>query len=110
MESLDTSSESSESLIYDCDSDADNSGSEWASDGAGGRGCEGSGQGSGCGNEIRTGYRSPVGCYFVSRKAVLEFLAGPRTANEVGATSMDESGSEYFPMPRKGRQLPARLE
>ena len=106
MESLDTSSESSESLIYDCDSDADNSGS----DGAGGRGCEGSGQGSGCGNEIRTGYRSPAGCYFVSRKAVLEFLAGPRTVIEVGATSMDESRSEYFPTPRKGHQLPARLE
>ena len=59
-------------------------------------------------------YRSPAGQYFNSLAAVQEFLACFETT--VGNTdarsgsSVDESHLEYFPTPRKGRQLEAILE
>ena len=59
-------------------------------------------------------YHSPAGQYYNSLAAVQKFLAcsGP-TAGDADAgsgSSMDESGSEYFPTPRKGRRLEAILE
>ena len=66
------------------------------------------------GSEFRITYRSPAGRCFTSRTAVQEFLAGPRItaieADTADSPSMDESGSEYFPTPRKGRRLQAILE
>ena len=62
------------------------------------------------GSEVRIRYRSPAGRYFVSRTAVQEFLACPSDADAPYGSSMDESGSEYFPTPRKGRRLEAILQ
>ena len=63
------------------------------------------------GSEVRITYRSPAGHCFTSRTAVQEFLAGPRMtvieADTADSPSIDESGSEYFPTPRKGRRLQA---
>ena len=61
------------------------------------------------GSEVRIRYRSPAGRYFGSRTAVQEFLAYPSDADAPYVSSMDESGSEYFPTPRKGRRLEAIL-
>ena len=55
-------------------------------------------------------YRSPTGLYFASRTAVQEFLACPSDTDAPYGLSMDESGSEYFPTPRKGRRLEAILQ
>ena len=65
-------------------------------------------------SKIRSRYRSPAGQYFNSLAAVQEFLAcSGTTAGDADAgsgSSMDESGSEYFPTPRKGHGLEAMLE
>ena len=64
--------------------------------------------------KTRLRYRSPDGQYFSSLVAVREFLACSGTtagdADTPSASSMEESGSEYFPTPRKGRRLEAILE
>ena len=65
-------------------------------------------------SKVRLRYRSPAGQYFNSLAAVQEFLACSGTtagdADTQSGSSMDESGSEYFPTPRKGRRLEAILE
>lgn len=59
-------------------------------------------------------YRSPAGQYFNNLAAVQKFLAYSGTmAGDTDAESgslMDESGSDYIPTPRKGRQLKAILK
>ena len=59
-------------------------------------------------------YRSPSGQYFNSLAAVQEFLAcsGMMVGNAGpgSGSSRNESGSEYFTTPRKGRLLEAILE
>ena len=65
-------------------------------------------------SKVRSRYRSPAGQYFNSLAAVQEFLACSGTtvgdADAGSESSMGESGSEYFPTPRKGRRLEAILE
>ena len=65
-------------------------------------------------SKVCSRYRSPAGQYFNSLAAVQEFLACSGTmagdADTGSGSSMDESGSEYFPTPRKGRRLEAILE
>ena len=58
-------------------------------------------------SKVRLKYHSPAGQYFNSLAAVQEFLACSETtagnADAGSGSSMDESGSEYFPTPRRGR-------
>ncbi len=65
-------------------------------------------------SKVRSRYRSPAGQYFNSLAAIQDFFAcSGKTASDAGAgsgSSMDESGSEYFPTPRKGRRLEAILK
>ena len=65
-------------------------------------------------SKVRLRYRSPTGQYFNSLAAAQDFLAShTRTASDadtLATSSMDESGSEYYPTPRKGLHMQAILE
>ena len=65
-------------------------------------------------SKVRLKYRSPAGQYCNSLAAIQEFLACSGTtvgdADAGSGSSMDESGLEYFPTPRKGRRLEAIFE
>ncbi len=62
----------------------------------------------------RLRYRSPTGQYFNSLVAVQEFLTCPSMTvgdtDTPATSSMDESGSVYYPTPKKGLHMQAILE
>ena len=70
--------------------------------------------GSSSSSKVRLRYRSPSGQYFNSLAAAQECLASlTRTtsgADTPATSSMEESGSEYYPTPRKGLHMQAILE
>lgn len=67
-------------------------------------------------SEVRLRYCSPTRQYFNSLAAVQDFIANSEVTaigSDAGApsvSSMDESGSEYYPTPRKGLRMQAILE
>ena len=65
-------------------------------------------------SKVRLRYRSPTGQYYNSLAAAQDFLAShTRTASDadtLATSSMDKSGSEYYPTPRKGLHMQAILE
>ena len=65
-------------------------------------------------SKVRLRYRSPTGQYYNSLGAIQDFLAShTRTASDadtLATSSMDKSGSEYYPTPRKGLHMQAILE
>ena len=67
--------------------------------------------GSSSSSKVRLRYHSPAGQYFNSLPAAQEFLASlTRTASDAdtkATSSMKESGSEHYPMPRQGLHMQA---
>ena len=67
-------------------------------------------------SKVRLRYRSPTGQYFNSLAAIQEFIANSEVTavssdpSAPSVLSMDESGSEYYPTPRKGLRMQAVLE